>query len=179
MRIQQLENRLRQITGQNEELQYRNRQLEEQLRQQGGRGAGPPPAAERQLPPRRQRDAAAAAPPIQAVSGLSAIRHSRQVMAADRRAGADRAGAAPPPRGRAAPWRCLRSQPESECARRAARARRRSVCQLPADERRPVGAPAGAAQANRSICRPRRVRRRPPRGRVAAAAAAPRARARR
>lgn len=28
MRIQQLENRLRQLTGQNEELQYRNRQLE-------------------------------------------------------------------------------------------------------------------------------------------------------
>jgi tol-pal system protein YbgF len=37
-RIEQLEERLRQLTGQNEELQYRNRQLEEQLRQlQGGR----------------------------------------------------------------------------------------------------------------------------------------------
>ena len=33
IRVQQLEERLRQITGQNEELQYRNRQLEEQLRQ--------------------------------------------------------------------------------------------------------------------------------------------------
>jgi tol-pal system protein YbgF len=32
MRIQQLENQLRQLTGQNEELQYRNRQLEERLR---------------------------------------------------------------------------------------------------------------------------------------------------
>ena len=31
MRIQQLENRLRQLTGQNEELQYRNRQLEERF----------------------------------------------------------------------------------------------------------------------------------------------------
>src|SRR5882762_9047977 len=29
MRIQQLENQLRQLTGQNEELQYRNRQLED------------------------------------------------------------------------------------------------------------------------------------------------------
>jgi tol-pal system protein YbgF len=33
MRVQQLENQLRQLTGQNEELQYRNRQLEDQLRQ--------------------------------------------------------------------------------------------------------------------------------------------------
>src|SRR5258708_3420445 len=32
MRIQQLENRLRQLTGQNEELQYRNRQLEDRLK---------------------------------------------------------------------------------------------------------------------------------------------------
>jgi tol-pal system protein YbgF len=42
IRIQQLENQLRQITGQNEELQYRNRQLEEQIRQLQ---AGGPPAA--------------------------------------------------------------------------------------------------------------------------------------
>ncbi len=33
MRVQQLENQLRQVTGQNEELQFRNRQLEEQIRQ--------------------------------------------------------------------------------------------------------------------------------------------------
>ncbi len=32
MRIDRLENQLRTLTGQNEELQYRNRQLEEQLR---------------------------------------------------------------------------------------------------------------------------------------------------
>jgi tol-pal system protein YbgF len=45
LRIQQLENQLRQVTGQNEELQYRNRQLEEQIRQlQAG---GPPAAATR------------------------------------------------------------------------------------------------------------------------------------
>src|SRR5690349_308167 len=41
MRIQRLEQQLRQLTGQNEELQYRNRQLEERLRQLGGT----PPAA--------------------------------------------------------------------------------------------------------------------------------------
>src|ERR1700740_1584099 len=47
MRIQRLENQLRQLTGQNEELQYRNRQLEERLRAlQGGAvppGPGQPP----------------------------------------------------------------------------------------------------------------------------------------
>jgi tol-pal system protein YbgF len=41
LRIQRLEEQLRQLTGQNEELQYRNRQLEERLRQIGGT----PPAA--------------------------------------------------------------------------------------------------------------------------------------
>ncbi|WP_375412319.1 tol-pal system protein YbgF [uncultured Bradyrhizobium sp.] len=41
MRIQQLENQLRQLTGQNEELQYRNRQLEDRLRQLGGATPGP------------------------------------------------------------------------------------------------------------------------------------------
>jgi tol-pal system protein YbgF len=35
MRIQRLENQLRQLTGQNEALQFRNRQLEERLRQLG------------------------------------------------------------------------------------------------------------------------------------------------
>jgi tol-pal system protein YbgF len=39
MRVQRLENQLRQLTGQNEELQYRNRQLEDRLRQLGGNAA--------------------------------------------------------------------------------------------------------------------------------------------
>src|SRR4030081_3250345 len=44
MRVQQLENQLRQVTGQNEELQFRNRQLEEQIRQlQAGNPAAAPP----------------------------------------------------------------------------------------------------------------------------------------
>src|SRR6187402_32574 len=49
LRIQQLENRLRQLTGQNEELQFRNRQLEERLRQLGGAPVAPggqPPVAQ-------------------------------------------------------------------------------------------------------------------------------------
>jgi tol-pal system protein YbgF len=42
MRIERLENQLRQLTGQNEELQYRNRQLEERLRAlQGAAQAAP------------------------------------------------------------------------------------------------------------------------------------------
>ena len=44
MRIQRLENQLRQLTGQNEELQYRNRQLEDRLRQLGAAPPAPPSA---------------------------------------------------------------------------------------------------------------------------------------
>ena len=44
IRIQQLENQLRQLTGQNEELQYRNRQLEDRLRLLQGSAQGAPPA---------------------------------------------------------------------------------------------------------------------------------------
>src|SRR6201747_3056389 len=40
MRIQQLENQLRQLTGHNEELQYRNRQLEDRLKQLGAAPGG-------------------------------------------------------------------------------------------------------------------------------------------
>src|ERR1700754_3497446 len=41
MRIQKLEEQLRQLTGQNEELQFRNRQLEDRLRQMGAAPQGP------------------------------------------------------------------------------------------------------------------------------------------
>src|ERR1700730_12132256 len=56
LRVQQLENQLRQVTGQNEELQFRVRQLEEQIRQLQ---AGNPAAAN----PRPNVAAAAPAPP--------------------------------------------------------------------------------------------------------------------
>ena len=43
MRIERLENQLRQLTGQNEELQYRNRQLEDRIRQlEGGAQSAAP-----------------------------------------------------------------------------------------------------------------------------------------
>jgi tol-pal system protein YbgF len=61
MRIQQLENQLRQLTGQNEELQYRNRQLEERLRMLQG-GAQTAPAGQ----PAVAQPSVAAAPPAQA-----------------------------------------------------------------------------------------------------------------
>ena len=64
MRIQRLENQLRQLTGQNEELQYRNRQLEDRLRQLGA--APPAPGgqpAQPNLP--AQPNVAAAPPPVQ------------------------------------------------------------------------------------------------------------------
>ncbi len=149
MRIQQLENRLRQLTGQNEELQYRNRQLEERLRAlQGGAQAAPggPPPAGRLSPvsPRSRRQpksAAAIGQPPAPAAGYGA---------ADRSAGADRAGAARPPAGAGpAPWRCLRSQPESECAGRAAALWRRPVAD--SGRARRSALPADAGQASRSI----------------------------
>ncbi|WP_369721429.1 MULTISPECIES: tol-pal system protein YbgF [unclassified Bradyrhizobium] len=44
IRIERLENQLRQLTGQNEELQFRNRQLEDRLRQLEGGAPGQAPA---------------------------------------------------------------------------------------------------------------------------------------
>src|SRR6185312_13792183 len=60
MRIQRLENQLRQLTGQNEELQFRNRQLEDRLRQLGA--APPAPGGQ---PPMAQPNVAAAPPAVQ------------------------------------------------------------------------------------------------------------------
>ncbi|QPF92857.1 tol-pal system protein YbgF [Bradyrhizobium commune] len=56
MRIERLENQLRQLTGQNEELQYRNRQLEERLRAleggaQAAPGQAPAPPSVAAMPP--------------------------------------------------------------------------------------------------------------------------------
>jgi tol-pal system protein YbgF len=62
LRVQQLENQLRQLTGQNEELQFRNRQLEEQIRQlqtANPAAASPRPnvaAAPAAAPPPRQSE---------------------------------------------------------------------------------------------------------------------------
>ena len=60
IRIQRLENQLRQLTGQNEELQYRNRQLEERLRQLGGGAQVGPSVAPVGQPPVAQPSVVAA-----------------------------------------------------------------------------------------------------------------------
>src|SRR3979409_762980 len=70
MRIQQLENQLRQLTGHNEELQYRNRQLEDRLKLlQGGAPAAPGGQAGVAQPniaqPGVAQPNAAALPPVQ------------------------------------------------------------------------------------------------------------------
>lgn len=81
VRVEQLENRLRQMTGENEQLQFRVRQLEEQLRAQGGSAAAAPAArsntamaqpqrqpsaqAEPPLPPYPQRDGTQQQPYLQ------------------------------------------------------------------------------------------------------------------
>ncbi|MDQ8729003.1 tol-pal system protein YbgF [Bradyrhizobium sp. LHD-71] len=54
VRVEQLENRLRQLTGENEQLQFRVRQLEEQLRQQGGAAAPAGRTNTATAPPQRQ-----------------------------------------------------------------------------------------------------------------------------
>jgi tol-pal system protein YbgF len=65
MRIQKLENQLRQLTGQNEELQYRNRQLEERLRQLGGTPPGAPGQANVAAMPPAQAGPSYNAAPVQ------------------------------------------------------------------------------------------------------------------
>lgn len=57
IRVEQLENRLRQLTGENEQLQFRVRQLEEQLRMQGGSAAAQPAPRAAMAPPQRQPQA--------------------------------------------------------------------------------------------------------------------------
>ncbi|MGB3866720.1 MAG: tol-pal system protein YbgF, partial [Xanthobacteraceae bacterium] len=54
MRVEQLENQLRRLTGQNEELQHRNRLLEQQLQQLQG-GAGQPAGNVAAMPPAQTR----------------------------------------------------------------------------------------------------------------------------
>ena len=64
MRIQRLENQLRQLTGQNEELQYRNRQLEDRLRQLGVAPAAPG-GQPQVVQPQAAQPGMAALPPVQ------------------------------------------------------------------------------------------------------------------
>ena len=66
VRVEQLENRLRQLTGENEQLQFRVRQLEDQLRAQGGAAAAPAgrPNTAMAQPQRQPSPQQAAEPPL-------------------------------------------------------------------------------------------------------------------
>ena len=143
MRIQRLENQLRQLTGQNEELQYRNRQLEERLRQlEGGAQVRParrrlPSPTSRPLPPapsriRRYRQQ----PPHQQAAQPS---YEQPQIAAPAPIVQEPA-VRPARRGTRRRGDAFDPEPEPECPGRAARARRRTAadaCEAP------VGAPGG------------------------------------
>ncbi|MGY4379361.1 TolA-binding protein [Bradyrhizobium sp. i1.3.6] len=89
MRIERLENQLRQLTGQNEELQYRNRQLEERLRAlEGGAQAAPGQV------PVQPSVAAVTACAVRAGLSPAATGSAELRAAADRCSRADRSGAA-------------------------------------------------------------------------------------
>ncbi len=122
MRIQQLENQLRQLTGQNEELQHQNQLLAGALEElQGGAQAGARRSAargsarlsqrcRRRVRTRHYRIRTQPQPTYQ--PGYNAAGRRLQAPMRRRRLG---------PASR----RRLRSEPESQCARRAACARRR------------------------------------------------------
>ena len=137
IRIDQLENQIRQLTGAVEQLQYRNQQLEQSLRKMqednefrfqelGGKGAARGATRPVAAPPAHSAATAAAVPAAAAISA-AACRSVRP------------------------PLRRVRSGAESDRARRAARARidvigarrsrRRSTSRRSA---RPAAAPAGA-----------------------------------
>ena len=103
LRIERLEAQIRQLTGTIEQLQYRNQQLEKQLR-----GCGGAPALSR-----RSRRRSAAAPVATSAAGPA-------MRPAPARAGSAAAAAAA---GHGTPLRRVRSVAESQCARRAAPAR--------------------------------------------------------
>ncbi|SFH88008.1 tol-pal system protein YbgF [Bradyrhizobium sp. Gha] len=70
MRIERLENQLRQLTGQNEELQYRNRQLEDRIHQLEGATPGQAPG----------QPNVAAVPPAQVAPGYRQQPPQQQAM---------------------------------------------------------------------------------------------------
>ena len=146
-----------QLTGQNEELQYRNRQLEEQLRRSGlapqAPGA-PPPARPAQHPaasyPAQAAAPAAAQPRAPAAAGSRA--------AYDQQPGADRAGAAAARRRRRGRRRGDAFDPSQNpnAPGRAARARRRSIADAGRARRRSAGrAPGRAARSVPAPASPR------------------------
>lgn len=98
IRLERLQNQMRQLTGQIEQLQYRNQQLEQQMK-------------------RMQEDNEFRFQQLGAKGGSSGGTHRRTGRRAARRT--SRAGSAGPP------LRCVRSVATAQCARCVAAARRR------------------------------------------------------
>src|SRR4051795_11680667 len=99
MRIQQLENHLRQLTGQNEELQYRNRQLEDRLRMLQSGAQAAPGGQPGMIQPNTVQPNVAAAPPVQPGPSYRQPAYEQQQIAAPAPIVQESVGA-PPPSGR-------------------------------------------------------------------------------
>jgi tol-pal system protein YbgF len=139
MRIQQLENHLRQLTGQNEELQYRNRQLEERLRmlQSGAQTApGGQPAITQ---PTSVQPQVAAAPPVQPGPTYRQPAYEQQQIVPPAPIMQEAIGGGPPAQGRRRGDAFDPSQnPNAPGAPRAL-----GGGQLPIPAEAPIGAPGG------------------------------------
>ncbi|MES2752112.1 MAG: tol-pal system protein YbgF [Pseudomonadota bacterium] len=141
IRIERLENRLRTLTGQNEELQYRNRQLEDQLRAlQGGAQAvpanqavAPRPAAPNVAvaPPPAQQSPGYQQPPVQQGIGQPQVQ-SPAVIAAPVASSGRRGDAFNPSQN-----------PNAPGVPRALGGGQMPVAQTPVADGQPVGAPGG------------------------------------
>ena len=174
MRVQRLENQLRQLTGQNEELQYRNRQLEDRLRQLGGNAAAPPagqpPAAQPSVaaapvqayPPARQPQAQPGYPPAQPTYEQPQIAAPAPIM--------QEAAAPPAPGRRRGDAFDPNQNPNAPGAPRAL-----GGGQLPIGNDAPVGAPGGRGPGeplDLGATSPRDPNRAPPPARAPGASAA-------
>ncbi len=136
-RIERLESQVRQLTGQNEELQYRNRQLEEQIRQlQAGQAqSAAPPMPNNQ--PRSQP--AAIAPPSANVSTNPPIQPQYQQQTAQPPAAVQQVAPMPQTGGRRGDAFDPSQNPSAPGAPRAL-----GGGQLPVDQNAATGAGVGA-----------------------------------
>ena len=159
MRIQQLENQLRQLTGQNEELQYRNRQLEDRLKllqggAQGAPGGQAPPSASPTSPRWLRRS------PVRPTGSHRSSRDTSQQIAAPAPIVQEPEGVPPAPGRRRGDAFDPNQNPNAPGAPRAL-----GGGQLPIPAEAPVGAPGGRdagepldlGNSNRQLRRSRRA----------------------
>ena len=138
MRIQQLENHLRQLTGQNEELQYRNRQLEDRLRMLQSGAQAAPGGQPGTIQPNTVQPNVAAAPPVQPGPSYRQPAYEQQQIAAPAPIVQESVGAPPPSGRRRGDAFDPTQNPNAPGAPRAL-----GGGQLPIPAEAPVGAPGG------------------------------------